>query len=161
MKKILFTLIASLFILASCGAERLPVDIINPDAEYLYFFGGTCPHCQELNRIANDNDLYSKISIEKREVYANTENQAMFLELIDELGVEGSGVPFVYDKVTGEVAVGVKPALELMTSRLGQEPVDTITDETHSSDTMMDDTMMEEETEEDEVTEETGTGTAE
>ena len=119
MKKLLFALITSLFVLASCGTERPPTDIINPTAEYRYFFGGTCPHCQELNRIAESKDLYSKISIEKREVYRNQENQAMFLELIEELGVEGSGVPFVYDTVTGEVAVGVKPALELMTSRLG------------------------------------------
>lgn len=125
MKKIIFTLIAALFILASCGGERAPTDIINPDAEYLYFFGASCPHCQELNRIAESKDLYSQISIEKREVYSNTENQAIFLALIEELDVEGSGVPFVYDKVTGEVAVGVKPALELMTSRLNQETITT------------------------------------
>ncbi len=118
MKKIFFILITSIFLLSSCGGDRPPVDIINPDAEYRYFFGGTCPHCQELNAIANENDLYSKISIEKREVYRNSENQKMFLELIEELGVEGSWVPFVYDTVSWEVAVGVKPALELMTSRL-------------------------------------------
>lgn len=119
MKKILLILTASLFLLVSCG-QKTAVDIINPDAEYRYFFGVTCPHCQELNRIAESKDLYSKISVEKREVYHNTENQAMFLALIEELDVEGSGVPFVYDTVTGEVAVGVQPALKLMTSRLGQ-----------------------------------------
>ena len=118
MKKILWVLLVSIFILVSCGGEKQPIDIINPDAEFRYFFGATCPHCQELNRIANENDLYSQISIEKREVYHNTENQAMFLELIEELDVEWSGVPFVYDTVSGEVAVGVKPALKLMTSRL-------------------------------------------
>jgi glutaredoxin len=105
MKNILFILTASLFILIGCGAERPPTDIINPEAEYRYFFGGTCPHCQELNRIAESKDLYSQISIEKREVYQNQENQAMFLALIEELDVEGSGVPFVYDTVSGEIAV--------------------------------------------------------
>jgi glutaredoxin len=121
MKKILLILTASLLVLASCGKQNT-TDIINPNAQYRYFFGATCPHCQELNRIAEEKNLYSQISIEKREVYHNSENQAMFLELIEELDVEGSGVPFVYDTVTGEVAVGVKPALELMTSRLGQVP---------------------------------------
>lgn len=120
MKKLLITLLAPLFILASCGGSAGPVDIINPDAEYRYFFGATCPHCQELNRIAEENDLYSQISVEKREVYQNQENRDIFLELLEELQPDSDGVPFVYDTVTGEVAVGVKPALELMTSRLGK-----------------------------------------
>ena len=105
MKKILFTLIAALFILASCGGEKAPVDIINPDAEYLYFYGASCPHCQELNAIAQERDLYSQIPVEKREVWSNPENNQMFQDLIEELEYEGAGVPFVYDKVTGEVAV--------------------------------------------------------
>jgi len=66
MKKLFLLLTATVF-LVSCGGASQPVDIINPDAEYRYFFGGTCPHCQELNRIAEERDLYSKISIEKRE----------------------------------------------------------------------------------------------
>lgn len=119
MKKILSLLVLTLFVLVSCG-QRAPVDIINPEAEYLYFFGATCPHCQELNRIAEERDLYSQISIEKREVYNNIENRDIFLALIEEIEPESDGVPFVYDRVTGEVAVGVRPALEMMTSRLGQ-----------------------------------------
>lgn len=119
MKKILSVLILSLFVLASCW-ERAPVDIINPDAEYLYFYGATCPHCQELNRIAEERDLYSQIPIEKREVYNNAENRDLFLALIEEIKPRSDGVPFVYDRVTGEVAVWVRPALEMMTSRLGQ-----------------------------------------
>lgn len=127
MKKILSILFVSLFILASCG-NRAPVDIINPDAEYLYFFGATCPHCQELNKIAEERDLYSQISIEKREVYQNAENRDLFLELIEEIQPDSDGVPFVYDRVTGEVAVGVRPALEMMTARLGQTTTPTITE---------------------------------
>jgi len=124
MKKILFALWLSLLILSSCG-NRPPVDIINPEAEYLYFFWATCPHCQELNRIAEERDLYSQIAIEKREVYSNTENREIFADLVEELDAQSSGVPFVYDKVTWEIAVWVRPALELMTSRLGQNTVET------------------------------------
>lgn len=124
MKKIWIILLVllSLSTLASCGGkEKAPSDIINPNAEYRYFYGATCPHCQELNKIAESRDLYSKISIEKREVYHNTENRDIFLALIKEIKPKSDGVPFVYDTVTGKVAVGVKPALELMTSRLGQK----------------------------------------
>ena len=120
MKKILALLITSLIVLASCTSKP-PVDIINPDAEYLYFYGASCPHCQELNAIAQERDLYSQIPVEKREVWSNPENNQMFQDLIEELEYEGAGVPFVYDKVTGEVAVWVRPALEMMTARLGNK----------------------------------------
>lgn len=128
MKKIISLLVVSIFVLASCW-NRAPVDIINPDAEYLYFFGATCPHCQELNKIAEERDLYSQISIEKREVYSNAENRDIFLALIEEIQPDSDGVPFVYDRVTGEVAVWVRPALEMMTARLGQTTTPTITEE--------------------------------
>jgi len=124
MKKTLTLVIASLFLLVSCWLKE-PLDIINPEAEYRYFFWATCPHCQELNRIAQDRDLYSQISIEKREVYNNAENREIFLKLIEEIEPRSDGVPFVYDTVTWEVAVWVRPALELMTSRLGQSADDT------------------------------------
>ncbi len=124
MKKILSLLLVSLFVLVSCGSKA-PVDIINPDAEYLYFFGATCPHCQELNRIAEERDLYSQIPVEKREVYQNPENREIFLQLIEEIQPDSDGVPFVYDKVTGEVAVWVRPALEMMTSRLNKSTTTT------------------------------------
>lgn len=119
MKKILSFLLVSLFLLTSCG-NRPPLDIINPDAEYLYFYGITCPHCQELNAIAEERNLYSQISIEKREVYNNAENRDIFLELIKDIQPDSDGVPFVYDRLTWEVAVWVRPALEMMTARLWQ-----------------------------------------
>jgi len=118
MKKVIIAMLTLLF-LVSCGKQN-STDIINPEAEYRYFFWATCPHCQELNRIAESRDLYSQISIEKREVYHNAENRQIFIDLVAELEPESDGVPFVYDTITGEVAVGVRPALELMTSRLGQ-----------------------------------------
>jgi len=136
MKKILASLLVSLFLLISCS-DRPPVDIINPDAEYLYFYGATCPHCQELNRIAEERDLYSQISVEKREVYQNPENRDIFLALIEEIQPRSDWVPFVYDTVTGEVAVWVRPALEMMTSRLGQ------TDLTDIQETQADEEMQE------------------
>lgn len=108
------------FILVSCGNQN-STDIINPDAEFQYFFGATCPHCQELNEAVKNEDLFSKISVEKREVYYNTQNRDIFLALTKELGLseKDTGVPFVYDTISGKHAVGVGPALELFKSRLG------------------------------------------
>ncbi|MDA9128883.1 hypothetical protein N9J72_00205 [Candidatus Gracilibacteria bacterium] len=120
MKKLLLLLALTLGLM-SCGTVGNSTDIINPDAEYLYFFGATCPHCQDLNKQVNEQDLFSQISVEKREVWYNEDNRELFTQKTTELGLsEGEvGVPFVYDKVTGEYAVGVDPALALFKSRLG------------------------------------------
>ena len=133
MKKLLLLIVSAVFILSACS-ERTPVDIINPEAEYRYFYWASCPHCQELNRIAESRDLYSQISIEKREVYNNAENREIFLKLIEEIEPRSDWVPFVYDTVTGEVAVWVRPALEMMTSRLGKKAESSV-DETASEKT--------------------------
>ena len=119
MKKIIFSLVVLVIFLSSCGGSS-SVDIINPEAEYRYFFGATCPYCQELNKIVEEEDLFSKIEVEKREIYFNDENREMFLALLDEIGAEGSGVPFVYDTVTWEYVVGVPGALEMFSNRLGE-----------------------------------------
>jgi len=118
MKKIAILLL-SVFALASC-VERAEIDIINPDADFLYFYWATCPHCQELNTKVWELDLFSKIAVEKREVYFNNVNQAMFTETAKKAGLKENeiGVPFVYDKATGEYAIGVDNALELFNTRV-------------------------------------------
>lgn len=80
MKKILLVLalVASVVSLSACSLTPPPDDIINPDADFVYFFGKTCPHCQELNSWMVGDDTHSKHAIEKREVYFNPENGAAF-----------------------------------------------------------------------------------
>ena len=114
MKKTIFLLITGLFLLVSCGGSN-NADIINPDAEYLYFYGATCPHCQELNKRVKDEDLFSTITVEKREVYYNNENRDLFLETAKELGLEEGKVwvPFVLHKQSGQFSIGTDGALEL------------------------------------------------
>lgn len=118
MKKILLILSICVF-LVSCGQSN-STDIINPDADFLYFFWATCPHCQELNNIIKDEDLFSKITVEKREVYFNQDNQKIFTDTIQKIGLnpDETGVPFVYDRVSETHAVWVDPALDLFKIRL-------------------------------------------
>lgn len=150
MKKILGVLLLWLFILTSCGTKQ-SADIINPDADLLYFYGATCPHCQELNRRVEAEDLFSKISVEKREVYYNEANRQMFLDIIEKTKAERNGVPFVYDKNTGKYVVWVEPAFELFKSYVDkkttpdpiiEEPMST--DENNSEENIINEEVMEE-----------------
>lgn len=112
MKKLLLFLGLAIA-LVSC--TPVADDIINPDAEYLYFYGKTCPHCQEVNAYMKENHTHANYSIEKREVYQNTENQKMFQVVTASLGIpEGTvWVPFVVNKATWEYVIGTDPVKEL------------------------------------------------
>jgi hypothetical protein len=76
MKKIIFivALFMSLLGLSACSLTPESDDIINPDADYVYFFGKTCPHCQEMNAWMAEDGTHDKHAIEKREVYFNADN---------------------------------------------------------------------------------------
>ena len=80
----------------------------------------------------------------------------MFLALTKELGLseKDTGVPFVYDTVSGKHAVGVGPALELFKSRLNTS-IETGTGTQTSQET---NSNTGEVTSETEITQETSTG---
>jgi len=99
MKKLLLVAIVAI-LLASCWWTNK--DIINPDADYVYFYWATCPHCVELNAKIKEADILEDLSIEKREVWYNKENQKVFQEVVNQIGLDESKVwvPFVYEKST-------------------------------------------------------------
>lgn len=117
MKKLLLIALAT-FLLVSCGGTNK--DIINADAEYLYFYGATCPHCIELNKQLDEADILDQLSVEKREVWYNNENQDKFQEIVNQIGLDESkvGVPFVYEKATGQHVVGTDQAFEMLSNSL-------------------------------------------
>ena len=117
MKKLLLLALAA-FILLSCGGTNK--DIINPDAEYLYFYWATCPHCIELNKQLDEAGILEDLSVEKREVWYNNDNQAKFQEVVTEIWLDESkvGVPFVYEKATWEHVVGTDQAFEMLSGSL-------------------------------------------
>ena len=117
MKKILLLIVAAV-VLASCGGTQK--DIINPDADYVYFYGATCPHCIELNKQIEEAGILEELSVEKREVWFNNENQAVFQSVADELWLDDSKVwvPFVYEKATWEHVVGTDQAFEMLSGSL-------------------------------------------
>ena len=65
-------------------------------------------------------DYWSKIQVEKKEVYYNDVNRESFLEVIKkyEIPERESWVPFVLDKETWKYVTGSKEAFEMLTRKI-------------------------------------------
>ncbi|MDP2091093.1 MAG: hypothetical protein Q8K30_05875 [Candidatus Gracilibacteria bacterium] len=121
MKKILLVLL-SVFLLFSCSGNTQnlsntginSLDVINPDADYVYYYGITCPHCVNVTDYFSENDIMNKYKIEKREVWENDDNYKIFEVVLSDLGIadEKKGVPFMYRKSDKKYFSGDKEIIE-------------------------------------------------
>jgi len=83
------------------------------DSSKIYFFYGLgCPHCGQVERFFEEEDLFERYPVEKKEIYFNRENAILFNDLMDELGIpKGSrGVPTVI--IGDKVLVGDRPIID-------------------------------------------------
>ena len=76
------------------------------DGDIIYYYGEECPHCHDVIKFLDENDIASKVDFAKKEVWHNKENQEKMLEKVAECGLdpETVGVPFLYAK--GECLIG-------------------------------------------------------
>ncbi|MFH1601656.1 MAG: hypothetical protein ABIB61_01730 [Candidatus Shapirobacteria bacterium] len=73
----------------------------------IFFYGNTCPHCEDVEEWMTENKIEEKIQIVKKEVY---DNHANSLELTQaakscSLPTDSIGVPFLYTP-EGECSIG-------------------------------------------------------
>jgi cytochrome c biogenesis protein CcdA/glutaredoxin len=74
-----------------------------------FFYGIGCPHCGEVERFFEEEDLYARYPVEKREIYFNRANALLFSSVMDRLGVpeKSRGVPAVV--IGNKLIVGDEP----------------------------------------------------
>lgn len=91
MKRIL-VLIISFFMLFGFGFS-----FANADTSYIFYWGQWCPHCANVESYFKAVDVENKITIDKREVYNNSENAAKFTSDVERLWLDSSKVwvPFL------------------------------------------------------------------
>ncbi|MFH2019243.1 MAG: cytochrome c biogenesis protein, partial [bacterium] len=80
--------------------------------EIYFFYGEGCPHCVLVEKYFQENGLFDRYPIVKKEVYGDHENAILFNNVLDKLGVASSerGVPTVV--VGNKVMVGDKPIID-------------------------------------------------
>lgn len=68
----------------------------------VYYFGAECPHCKVINEFLEKNDIASKVSYEKKEVWHDSGNAKEMTVAAKQCGIDKKdiGVPFVFDNGT-------------------------------------------------------------
>lgn len=123
---LILSLLLSVFILQSCTSDDVETsnmkDIINPDYDIAYYYWLTCPHCVELNKYFEENDIYDKVEFEKKEIFVNTTNAKEFSTVISMLGLDPATVwvPFMYEKTTKEHFIGGNTIIEFIESKISE-----------------------------------------
>ena len=69
-------------------------------SDIILFYGNGCPHCANVDNYIQENNITSKIKIDKKEVFDNKNNNNLMIKKVKECKIEGTeiGVPFFYYK---------------------------------------------------------------
>lgn len=79
------------------GLNKAFAEVLN-SKDLVYFYGNTCPKCEELDDFIKTNKIEEKITLVKKEVYSNQSNALILSKVAEKCGIKQSeiGVPFVY-----------------------------------------------------------------
>ncbi|MDO8566446.1 MAG: hypothetical protein Q7S04_04690 [Candidatus Moranbacteria bacterium] len=100
-KKIITVLVGALVLVTGFvywGLSDGGQTVVDDETAIVYYWGDGCPHCKIVSDFLEANDIASKVSFEKKEVWSNKTNASEMGRRAKACGVkpEGMGVPFVY-----------------------------------------------------------------
>lgn len=102
MKKYLIPLAVILFFIFVFIFRSQPSTPNNqlPDSspQLTFFYGVTCPHCQDVEDWLKENNVETKVKIVKKEVYQNQANSLELQKAAQKCGLDTNniGVPFLF-----------------------------------------------------------------
>lgn len=105
---ILMAVIAGLLALVVVGSQNKEKQLTDTVLEELqagppiFYYGTTCPYCDQVKEWFVENDVASKVEFEMKEVYDNRINSAELSKVAASCGIPSNqiGVPFLYADAT-------------------------------------------------------------
>lgn len=87
----------------------------------VYYYGETCPHCQDVAKFLEENKIADKVDFTKKEVWNNAGHNAEMQKRVGECGLNKSevGVPFLYAR--GECLIGTPAVTGFFKKAAGME----------------------------------------
>lgn len=116
-KKVVATFLLVVFLLISI-LYAIYINKQKSKDEIIFFYGITCPHCKNVEKFIEENNLDKTLKITKKEVYNNQNNLLELVKYAEKCGIyDDVGVPFIYYK--GECYVGEEESINLLRSIAG------------------------------------------
>jgi cytochrome c biogenesis protein CcdA/glutaredoxin len=112
MKKIILGLL--IMVAITLGAP-VPANA-QAESKIYFFYGIGCPHCAAVEKYFDDNKLFDKYLIDKREIYFNRDNALLFNSVMDRLNIpmDARGIPAII--LGNKVITGDTPIIENFTA---------------------------------------------
>ena len=87
----------------------------------IFFYGNTCPHCEDVEEWMKENKIEEKIEIVKKEVYDDNANALELSRAAKSCGMDTSsiGVPFLYYAPEGKCLIGTPDIVGYLSDRAG------------------------------------------
>ena len=92
-------------------------------ADYIFFYGVTCPYCQEVEDFMDKNGIDKKTNLVRLEIYNSQENKNLMGQKLDQCRdsdikeKDKGAVPFLYSK--DKCIVGSTPIIEYLKEKAG------------------------------------------
>lgn len=138
-------LIACLFFIVTLFI--LPSTALAQDKEKIYYFYGTgCPHCAEVSKYFEKEDIFNRYPIDKREIYFDHSNALLYSIMLDRLQIptEERGVPIVIIGdiiLTGDRSIIDNFITEADTYLIGKQQPASVSDQPNIQNTNSKDTV--------------------
>ena len=83
-----------IFFFAKYNQHKIAYD----NSSMIFFYGDTCPHCKNVEKYFQDNEMHSKVNFAEKEVYKNPANAKLLADKAKICGIKEDevGVPFLW-----------------------------------------------------------------
>lgn len=100
-------------VIVSPAITPLPTETIET-SEIILFYSKNCPYCENVENYIKENNIESKIKIDKKEVFNNAVNSQLMINKANECKINSDsvGVPFFYYK--GQCIIGDRDIINFL-----------------------------------------------
>lgn len=119
--KIELLLLGIIILVAGLWYWTRPKEVTPITSDIILFYGQECPHCLELEKYLEENQIADKVRYDRLEVFHNSGNQAVLEEKAKECGLSESeiGVPFLFDATEKKCLMGTPEIEDFFAKKVG------------------------------------------
>lgn len=95
---IILAIVAVIILILIWGKVAAKIEAVKP--KMIFFYGDTCPHCQNVEKYINDNGVRDKLKFQELEVSNNQTNAQLLERKARQCGLDttqGLSIPFFFD----------------------------------------------------------------